>query len=131
MEGIANGIDVPLTVKIRLGIDSSSQASRIAEALENAGAAPSWARRTKEQRYRRRRLRRIKRLVEERNVPIVGNGDVDVVRREIESHSGVAAMMVGRGALIKPWIFKEFAEGREWLPTAPSAWACTTRYERT
>jgi len=41
VEGIARGIDVPLTVKIRLGIESSSQARRIAEGLENAGRAPS------------------------------------------------------------------------------------------
>jgi len=26
--------------------------------------------------------------------------------------------MIGRGALIKPWIFKEIAEDKEWLPTA-------------
>ena len=66
------------------------------------------------------RLRRHRRLVEERNVPIVGNGDVLTWydARDRIAHSGVAAMMVGRGALIKPWIFKEFAEGREWLPTA-------------
>jgi len=122
VEGIANGIDVPLTVKIRLGIDSSSQASRIAEALENAGASAIVVHgRTKEQRYTSASdYDVIKRLVEERNVPIVGNGDVLTWydARDRIAHSGVAAMMVGRGALIKPWIFKEFSEGREWLPTA-------------
>jgi len=122
VEGIANGIDVPLTVKIRLGIDGSSQASRIAESLENAGASAIVVHgRTKEQRYTSASdYDVIKRLVEERAIPIIGNGDVltyyDAVDRM--KYSGVSAMMVGRGALIKPWIFKEFAEGKEWLPTA-------------
>jgi tRNA-dihydrouridine synthase 3 len=32
--------------------------------------------------------------------------------------SGASAAMVGRGALIKPWIFQEVAQGAGWEPTA-------------
>jgi tRNA-dihydrouridine synthase 3 len=59
-------------------------------------------------------------LVEERNIPVIGNGDIltyyeaERVRRE----SGCAALMVARGALIKPWIFQEIAQGQAWEPTA-------------
>jgi hypothetical protein len=45
-------------------------------------------------------------------VPIIGNGDVltyyEAHRRQ--EQSAVHAMMVGRGALIKPWIFQEIKE---------------------
>ena len=122
VEGIASGIDVPLTVKIRLGIESSSQARRIAEGLENAGASAVIVHgRTKEQRYTKAAdYDVIRDIVRERKIPIIGNGDVLTWydARDRMEHSGVAAMMVGRGALIKPWIFKEYRERKCWNPTA-------------
>ncbi len=46
------------------------------------------------------------------SVPIIGNGDIlthyEAARRL--AGSGVAAVMAGRGALIKPWLFQEFKE---------------------
>eukprot|EP00887_Chlorella_sp_A99_P001366 scaffold8.g1366.t1 len=53
-------------------------------------------------------------------VPVIGNGDVLTLgeaRRRVDG-SGCAAVMVGRGALIKPWLFQEFKEGRELAPSA-------------
>jgi len=49
-------------------------------------------------------------------VPIFGGGDVFSYASYKESLdiSGVDGIMVGRGALIKPWIFTELQEGREW-----------------
>src|SRR6185295_16492567 len=47
------------------------------------------------------------------SVPVVGNGDL-LFRHEIASgfaRSGCAGVMVARGALIKPWLFREMAEG--------------------
>ena len=48
----------------------------------------------------------------ERNIPVVGNGDILTwyEHRQRIDVSGASASMVGRGALIKPWIFKEVAE---------------------
>mmetsp|Transcript_16708 Transcript_16708/g.34389 ORF Transcript_16708/g.34389 Transcript_16708/m.34389 type:complete len:221 (-) Transcript_16708:90-752(-) len=50
-------------------------------------------------------------------IPIVGNGDIynweDVVRRR-EQENCPDAFMVARGALIKPWIFREIKEQRHW-----------------
>jgi len=50
---------------------------------------------------------------------IVGNGDIfthyEAKRRFDESQ--VDAVMVGRGALIKPWIFQEYATQQSWEPT--------------
>ncbi|OUS46682.1 tRNA-dihydrouridine synthase [Ostreococcus tauri] len=123
VNGIVSGIDgAPLTVKIRLGIESSSPATKIAERLENAGAAAIIVHgRTKEQRYTKSAdYDVIRQIVSERAIPVIGNGDVltwyDAQQRL--DYSGCAGIMVGRGALIKPWIFKEFREKKEWEPTA-------------
>ena len=77
--------------------------------------------RTKEQRYTKAAdYDVIRDIVRERKIPIIGNGDVLTWydARDRMEHSGVAAMMVGRGALIKPWIFKEYRERKCWNPTA-------------
>mmetsp|Transcript_66843 Transcript_66843/g.159981 ORF Transcript_66843/g.159981 Transcript_66843/m.159981 type:complete len:683 (-) Transcript_66843:90-2138(-) len=54
--------------------------------------------------------RRVKRT------PLVGGGDVlswQEAQDHLENH-GVDAIMVGRGALMKPWLFKEIADKRDW-----------------
>jgi tRNA-dihydrouridine synthase len=57
----------------------------------------------------------VKALVAEVAVPVIGNGDIfswrDAKRRMEET--GCAAVMVGRWALAKPWLFREFAEERD------------------
>jgi tRNA-dihydrouridine synthase 3 len=53
-------------------------------------------------------------------VPIIGNGDILThyeARRRLDE-SGVHAIMVGRGALTKPWIFQEHHDSAAWEPTA-------------
>ena len=49
-------------------------------------------------------------------IPIFGGGDVFSSQdyREKVEYSGVDGVMVARGALIKPWIFTEIKERREW-----------------
>ena len=44
-------------------------------------------------------------------IPLIGNGDV-LSWEDFEEHreGGVSACMLGRGALIKPWVFKEIKE---------------------
>jgi len=54
------------------------------------------------------------------HVRMIGNGDILThyeARRRIQE-SSVDSVMVGRGALIKPWIFKEFHENKTWIPNA-------------
>lgn len=50
-------------------------------------------------------------------LPILGNGDIlthyEAARRLDAAQSGCLAAMVGRGALIKPWLWQEVREGRE------------------
>lgn len=50
------------------------------------------------------------------SIPIFGNGDIfsSSAYEDTLSLSGVDGIMIGRGALIKPWIFTEIKEKREW-----------------
>jgi tRNA-dihydrouridine synthase 3 len=50
---------------------------------------------------------------------VVGNGDIltHFEARDRMARSGVRSVMLARGALIKPWLFREIREGRSWLPT--------------
>lgn len=49
-------------------------------------------------------------------MPIFGGGDCysSEAHWSCTEHSGVDGVMVARGALIKPWIFTEIKERREW-----------------
>ena len=120
---MVKGIPVPVTVKIRLGWkEGEENASEVAKAIEEAGAAAITVHgRTREQRYSRAAdWDAIARIAAERSIPVIGNGDL---LTWYETHarwrqSGVASVMLGRGALIKPWLFREIAEKQAWEPTA-------------
>jgi tRNA-dihydrouridine synthase 3 len=119
---VAAAGDVPVTIKIRLGYhEGKENASEVARRVEDSGASALIVHgRTREQRYSRAAdWQAIGRIVAERSIPVAGNGDVltwfEAERaREV---SGVAAIMVARGALIKPWIFREIREKQAWEPT--------------
>lgn len=121
VEALARELPVPVTVKIRSGWkENEINAPEIARLCEEAGAAAlTLHARTREQRYSKQAdWGLVQQLVEERNIPIIGNGDILTwfeagMRRE---QSGCAAVMLARGALIKPWIFKEVLEQKTWLP---------------
>lgn len=120
---MVKAIPVPVTVKIRLGWSEGEQnASEIAKAIEDAGAAAITVHgRTREQRYSRAAdWDAIARIAAERAIPVIGNGDLLTwyETKERWEKSGVASVMIGRGALIKPWIFREVAEQRAFEPTA-------------
>jgi tRNA-dihydrouridine synthase 3 len=59
-------------------------------------------------------------VVAERAVPVIGNGDIltHYEARWRRTQSACASVMIGRAALIKPWIFGEIARDEQWLPSA-------------
>ncbi len=123
VEAMRAELPVPVTVKLRTGwSESKVTCIEIAQQLEEAGvSAVALHGRSREQRYSKSAdWGLIQQLVESVSVPVVGNGDVltwyeGEARREA---SGCTAVMVGRGALIKPWLFQEIRDRSTWMPTA-------------
>jgi tRNA-dihydrouridine synthase 3 len=121
VHGIASEIPIPMTVKVRIGIDTLN-IEKIVDALQDTGiAAISIHGRTAQQRYKRSaNWDIIDEMSQRSKIPIIGNGDVlalHEIRNRMDNFR-CAGVMIGRGALTKPWVFKEFAENREILPTA-------------
>jgi tRNA-dihydrouridine synthase 3 len=109
-------VSVPVTVKIRLGWNAESRNYLdVARAAVDAGAAALTVHgRTREARYRHPAdWDAIAEIAAAVPVPVIGNGDL-LFPHEIADRlrtSGCAAVMVARGALITPWIFREAAGG--------------------
>jgi tRNA-dihydrouridine synthase 3 len=106
----------PVTVKIRLGWnDEMRNYVDVAKAAVDGGAQAIFVHgRTRDARYRRAaEWDAIGALVPLVDVPVVGNGDL-LFPHEIAAareRTGCAGVMVARGALIKPWLFREATEG--------------------
>ncbi len=105
---------VPVTVKIRSGWDASSvNAVEIARRIADAGAdALCVHARTKEQAYRGKADLNIIRAVKQAvAIPVIASGDMfsGEACREAMRVTGCDAVMIARGALGNPWIFRELA----------------------
>jgi tRNA-dihydrouridine synthase B len=105
----------PLSVKIRVGQKHDlSYLLRFARMLESAGAdfLVLHARAESDALTRPAKWDYISKLKNELSIPIVGNGDVksaaDAVR--MFNETGCDGVMIGRGAIIRPWIFREIRE---------------------
>ncbi len=126
-------VPVPVTVKLRLGwTEGKPTALKVALAAQEAGAdAVTLHGRSRAQRYRRPAdWSYVRELAASLSIPVIGNGDVmtwrDAARRMEET--GCAGVMVGRWALAKPWIFREYAERRDLTPGAEERVAVLRRY---
>ena len=114
-EKCAEAVSLPVTVKIRSGWDEDSiNAVEMAKMLENAGAAAITVHgRTRKQMYAPPvNLDIIKQVKQAVNIPVVGNGDVtDAISAEnMYKVTGCDLVMVGRGALGRPWVFSQINE---------------------
>lgn len=114
VEAVVRAVPVPVTVKMRSGWDQSSiNCHRLAVLAEEAGArAVTVHPRTREQLYSGRAEWSLIRLVKESvSIPVVGNGDVITPQdaEEMLASTGCDAVMVGRGCLGNPFIFRNTA----------------------
>ncbi|MEL7468977.1 MAG: tRNA dihydrouridine synthase DusB [Pseudomonadota bacterium] len=120
IDAVVGAVAVPVTLKTRLGWDETNlNAPEIARAAELAGVQMITIHgRTRCQFYKGQAdWTAIRRLVEAVAVPVIANGDIvdaKTARRALEL-SGAAGVMIGRGAIGKPWLPAEIAahlEGR-------------------
>ena len=112
---VVSSVPIPVTVKIRSGWDHNSiNAVEIAKICEEAGASAICIHgRTRSQGYSGKAdLNIIKAVKEAVSIPVIGNGDiVDCFSaKKMLDETGVDAIMIGRGALGNPWIFKEISK---------------------
>jgi len=115
---------IPYTVKIRAGWDDQSRnAVEIARMAEGEGVAMIAVHgRTRQQLYTGRSdweiIAAVKRAV---RVPVVGSGDIEHAADAVQrlATTGVDGVMIGRGSLGHPWIFREIATLRAGGSPAP------------
>ena len=129
---VVKAVNIPVTVKTRLGWDADNKIIvELAEQLQDCGiAALSIHGRTRSQMYTGEADWTL--IGEVKNnprmhIPIIGNGDVtsaEACKQRFEQY-GVDAVMIGRGSIGRPWIFREvkhFLQTGEALPEEPFDW---------
>ena len=128
LDAVVNAVDVPVTLKIRTGWDREHKNGvRIAKIAEQAGiCALAVHGRTRADLYggeaEYQTIRTIKAAV---GIPVVANGDVDSPEkaRMVLEQTGADAVMIGRAAQGRPWIFREvvhyLATGKRLPPPSP------------
>jgi len=102
----------PITAKIRLGWDKSSQNYlEVAKTIEGNGASMIAVHgRTRDQRWRDpANWEPIAKIKNSLSIPVIGNGDVSNLEdiQRMFSQTGCDAIMIGRAAIGNPWIFSQ------------------------
>ena len=114
LEAVVNAVEVPVTLKIRTGWDAAHRnALAIARIAQDCGiAALAVHGRTRDQHYAGlAEYDTIAAIKAELSIPVIANGDIDSPRKALAvlRHTGADAVMVGRAAQGRPWIFREIA----------------------
>ncbi len=111
VDAVVKASPIPVTVKIRIGWDTDTvNAVEVAKRIEAAGAAALTVHgRTRTQMYAPPvyldEIAKVKKAV---SIPVIGNGDIvdGKSAKRMLDETGCDFLMVGRGALGRPWIFE-------------------------
>ncbi len=129
LQSVVTAVDVPVTLKIRTGWNSEQRNGvDIARLAEDSGiAALSVHGRTRECRFNgTAEYDTIADIVRAVSIPVFANGDIDSPQKakHVLEYTGAAAVMIGRSAQGRPWIFREinhFLQTGHALPEPESA----------
>lgn len=117
LRGIVPG---SLSVKTRTGLDDERQLFRLWPAFENAGVDFMVVHpRTVKQKYKGAANHAItQELVEQSTVPVIANGDISspAQAREVLARTGAHGLMLGRGAIADPHLFRRIRRNEEVSP---------------
>lgn len=114
LDAVVEAVDVPVTLKTRLGfLNGHENIMRVSKRAEQAGiAALALHGRTREDMYlNTARYDLIKEVKQNISIPVIANGDIDSPEKAkyVLDHTGADAVMIGRAAQGRPWIFREIA----------------------
>ncbi|GAA0912223.1 tRNA dihydrouridine synthase DusB [Rothia nasimurium] len=118
LKAVVAAVDIPVTLKIRTGWDRDHRnALTIARIAEDAGiAALAMHGRTRADKYEGdAEYETIAAVKASIGIPVLANGDITTPAkaREVLAATGADAVMIGRGAQGRPWIFREIAHHLE------------------
>jgi tRNA-dihydrouridine synthase B len=121
LRAVRRAIKIPLTLKYRIGWDDHSiNALEVGKLAEDCGVEQLAIHgRTRVQGYSGSAnwdiVAQVKQAVK---IPVVGSGDVRTIEQALGRlrDTGVDGVMIGRGAMANPWIFRQIAETLQGLP---------------
>ena len=114
LDAVVSAVDVPVTLKIRTGWNADNRNGvAIARIAESAGiAALAVHGRTRDQQYTgQAEYDTIAEIKATLDIPVSANGDIDSPQKAafVLKHTGCDAVLIGRAAQGRPWIFREIA----------------------
>ena len=112
LESVVSAVDIPVTLKIRTGWDTTHRnGTRIAKIAEQSGIqALAVHGRTRACAYKGcAEYDTIARIKQSVTIPVIANGDITTVKKAkyVLEYTGADAIMIGRAAQGRPWIFRE------------------------